>query len=163
NCFAWAVGVTDRAIRPQTWDALATAYAEVGYYNVPLTGPPANDDAEVYARDTDVGRPLHAHRVTDAANGTCESKMGDDFRIQHHRDMLQCTHLNGPTFEYGVVQARYRYDATRLRQWQEGEVTTSSGRKLKRKDAAWTSSGRPISKDKKSTTKSGRVVKKGGK
>ncbi|KAK3296675.1 uncharacterized protein B0H64DRAFT_456081 [Chaetomium fimeti] len=162
NCFAYAVGVYERAILPNNFEQLAQAYGGVGYYHT--TAEPEEDgDVEVYAKPSDLGRPLHAHRITDAASGTCESKMGADFAIQHHRNLLQCNHPNSTRSEYGVVVARYRYDGVRYARWLEGEVTTSSGRKLRRKDAAWTSSGRPVAKGNTSTSKSGRVSKKGGK
>ncbi|KAK0716516.1 hypothetical protein B0T21DRAFT_63512 [Apiosordaria backusii] len=161
NCFAYAVGVYDRAILPQTWDQLAQAYGEVGYY-VTEDANIADGDVEVYAKPTDLNRPLHAHRITVAATETCESKMGGDFAIQHHRAFLQCNRPNSNQSEYGNAVTRYRYDAVRHKTWLEGETfTVSSKRKLKRKDVAYTNSGRPISKSKASRTKSGRIVKKG--
>ncbi|KAK4170752.1 hypothetical protein QBC36DRAFT_123648 [Triangularia setosa] len=161
NCFAYAVGVHDRSITPQTWDTLAQAYGEVGYYYTD-DQTPMDGDAEVYAKPSDLNRPLHAHRITAAVTDTCESKMGGDFAIQHHRTFLQCTRPNSNQYEYGTVVARYRYDAARHKVWLEGETTTvSSKRKLKRKDVAYTNSGRPISKSKAAKTLSGRIVKKG--
>ncbi|KAK0666064.1 hypothetical protein QBC41DRAFT_399178 [Cercophora samala] len=162
NCFAYAVGVYDRSITPQRWEDLAQAYGEVGYYYTD-DPTPRDGDAEVYAKPSDPNRPLHAHRITVAATDTCESKMGGDFAIQHHRNYLQCTRsATSNQYEYGTVVSRYRYDAARHKTWLEGETTTvSSKRKLKRKDVAYTNSGRPISKSKAAKTQSGRIVKKG--
>lgn len=86
--------------------------------------------------DLKLNQPLHAHRITDTATQTCRSKMGGGVANQHHQNLLQCTRPNSPRYEYGTIAARYRYDEERFLQWLEGEVTTSTGRKLKRKNAA---------------------------
>ena len=69
---------------------------------------------QVYARANERW-PLHAHRVMNATTQDCRSKMGDDFVITHHRNLLQCNRpgQNGGT-EYGNVMYRYREDRARL-------------------------------------------------
>ncbi|KAK3901271.1 hypothetical protein C8A05DRAFT_35050 [Staphylotrichum tortipilum] len=161
NCFAYAVGVHDRAILPNNWPELDEAYGQVGYYAIAPNSADADGDVQVYARASDLNRPLHAHRITDAATLGCESKMGGDFAIQHHQGLLQCTRPTSQQMEYGLAVARYRYDEARHKAWLEGEVTTSTGRKLKRKDASYTTSGRPVARGKTATSRSGRVTKRG--
>jgi len=157
NCFAYAVGVGDRAIRPNNWPELDEACmdtpswivgasrlthliadGQVGYYAIAPNSANMNGDVQVlpfilimapqhdtdhiqvYARTSDLNRPLHAHRITDAANQACESKMGADFAIQHHQDLLQCTMPTSQQMEYGMAVARYRYDEPRHKTWLEG-------------------------------------------
>ncbi|KAK4176842.1 hypothetical protein QBC36DRAFT_300763 [Triangularia setosa] len=116
---------------------------EISYY-VTEDANIVDGDVEVYAKHTDLTQPLHAHRITAAATETCESKMGGDFAIQHHRAYLQCNRPNSNQSEYGAAVTHYRYDAARHRTWLEGETyTVSSKRRVKRKDAAFTNSRIP--------------------
>jgi hypothetical protein len=123
--------------------------------------PLEDGDVEVYAKPSDTHQPLHAHRVTDAAQLICESKMGEDLAIQYHRNLLQCTHPGSTRSEYGTVVAHFRYDHDRYEKWRERRLTISTGRVLKRKVVAWTPSGRPAAKNKVAVTESGRITKKG--
>ncbi|KAK4245964.1 hypothetical protein C7999DRAFT_33668 [Corynascus novoguineensis] len=161
NCFAYAVGVYDRAIRPDTWADLDEEYGRLGYH-VTHDDTNMDGDVQVYAKPSDLNRPLHAHRITDAATMTCESKMGADFAIQHHQNLLQCKRPDSSQMEYSTAVTRYRYDAARHQKYLEEEVTTSTGRKLKRKDTSFTESGRPIAKQNAAVTKSGKITKKKG-
>ncbi|KAF8846419.1 hypothetical protein BDZ45DRAFT_812339 [Acephala macrosclerotiorum] len=163
NCFSYAVGVTSERILPDTWDTLDDSYAALGFFAVKDLGSALEDnDVEIYAKPTDPDRPLHAHRVISAASGACRSKMGADCIIRHNRSLLQCGTRNDPSrYTFGTVVARYRYSAEKLKTWQEKDVITRSGRRIKGKDAKITTSGRPIRKTDAKKSKSGRIYKTG--
>ncbi|KAG8156907.1 hypothetical protein KVR01_013320 [Diaporthe batatas] len=133
-----------------------------GYFEVPMSGNPLVGDAEVYAKPTAPGIPLHAHRVesVDPNSVLCSSKMGDDFLIHHPRDLLQCVRPSSNQYEYGLVQYRYRFDAAKFKKAKDSEVRTKSGRVIKRSQAAYTKTGRYIRKADEARSKSNRVIKK---
>ncbi|KAK4144896.1 uncharacterized protein C8A04DRAFT_27393 [Dichotomopilus funicola] len=142
DCFAYAARVQDRTFSPGNWDVLDELYGQLGYYAT-SDNTDMNGDIQVYGIPSSK-RPSHAHRIIDAASKLCESKMEGIMAIKHHQDLLQCTMPGSSSMWLGTTVARYRYDAARHKQYLDEEVTTSTGRRLTRRQAKLTRSGRPI-------------------
>ncbi|KAI7777732.1 hypothetical protein LA080_003153 [Diaporthe eres] len=163
NCIAHAIGKKDVRLTPQNKHQLDEVYKLHGYFEEPnLSGNPEVGDAEVYAKPTARGIPLHAHRVVkvDPNMVICSSKMGDDFLIRHPRALLECLRPNSNQYEYGVVQYRYRFNETKFLKAKSEEVRTKSGRLIKRSQASFTKTGSHILKTDAARSKSNRVIKK---
>ncbi|KAI9779091.1 MAG: hypothetical protein M1839_007757 [Geoglossum umbratile] len=147
NCFAYAVGVTDKKITPSTRAALVQAYNAQGYFQV--TSAVQAGDVEVYERTTEPGLLLHAHRVDQqwGQSWWCSSKIGNDCVIGHSRTLLQSAKPNSNQHIFGVVTMRFRYDAAKLKEFKLDQyVVTKSGRQVKLRDCVKTKSGRLTSK-----------------
>ncbi|KAL1871926.1 hypothetical protein Daus18300_004562 [Diaporthe australafricana] len=162
NCIAHAIGQTNVRITPPNKAGLDEVYLSYGFYQVPTTGDPRAGDAEVYAKPSATGIPLHAHRVEGATRNvmTCSSKMGDDFLIRHPRALLQCTRAGSNQYEYGNVQYRYRFDAAKFKVQEASKVKTRSGRVVKQSETVLTKSNSRIMKSDATRTKSNRITKK---
>ncbi|ROV88660.1 hypothetical protein VMCG_10326 [Cytospora schulzeri] len=137
NCFAYAVGVTNRRINAQTRAQLENEYSHEKYFPVAITGAPLPDDVElntemqIYTRPSEPNQIVHAHRVITATKA--RSKLGPHELINHNRNTLQAPKPGSPnSYEYGTIRYRYRRDETKY----NAMYTTSASGRVRKRTAA---------------------------
>ncbi|KAM7190929.1 hypothetical protein V8F33_009162 [Rhypophila sp. PSN 637] len=134
NCIAWAIGVQNRQITPQTMAQLNWEYNKTGYFDVADDSYFAVGDVEVYAGSS--GEPVHAHQIIDTPEGRegvwASSKMGAGPVIEHPRDMLDSPKRNRPDrYVYGHIRRWFRTNPEKHAAFlAENFKTTSTGRTI---------------------------------
>ncbi|KAK4209419.1 hypothetical protein QBC37DRAFT_378100 [Rhypophila decipiens] len=134
NCIAWAIGVQNRQITPQTMAQLNWEYNKAGYFDVADDSYFAVGDVEVYPGSS--GERVHAHQIIDTPEGRegvwASSKMGAGPVIEHPRDMLDSPKRNRPDrYVYGHIRRWFRTNPEKHAAFlAENFKTTSTGRTI---------------------------------